>query len=295
MANTDNIPNLKASTIALGIIDESKPMFPLVIGGTGFLISEDGFFVTATHVLSGLENVLPKYLEENPQAKIMAIQNVVKKTGQKGEIAVRIFQILKVVNLKATPDSTYQSSSDLDISVCRCFGDVHGLEHLELKKTSLNVYDEVFMCGYPKGTFGVKQHPLGTTRTSPSLQTGRISTIFPYDGTIEPEGIQTDIVGTGGSSGSPIVDANDGKVIAIAQNVLGVSVTKKELVNDGSTTKWVRKDVGIGNTGLTFGVTMFYMHDLILQIIEKIKSEFYQNGNIKPEFAKPSKSSKFNI
>lgn len=299
MANTDIIPNLKASTIALGIIDESKPMFPLVIGGTGFLISEDGFFVTATHVLLGLQNALPKYLEKNPQATIMAIQNVVRKTGQEAQIDVKIFKILKIINLKAKPATNYHSSSDVDISVCRLYGNIHDLEHLELKKTQLNVYDEIFMCGYPKGTFVVKQHSLGTTRTSPSLQTGRISTVFPYDGTIEPEGIQTDIVGTGGSSGSPIVDANDGKVIAIAQNVLGVSVTKKELVNDNGTRKWIEVDEGdilySGNTGLTFGVTMFFMHDFILKIIDQIKLEFYQDGNIKPEFAKPPKTRNFNL
>lgn len=295
MANRDIIPHLKASTIAIGIFDESNPLFPLVIGGTGFLVSEDGFFVTATHVLTALQNALPRYLEKNPQARIMAIQNVVKKTGQKGEIDVKIFQILKVINLKASYDSSYQSSSDLDLSVCRCYGDIHDLEHLELKKTSLNVYDEIFMCGYPKGTFVVKQHKLGTTRTSPSLQTGRISTVFPYDGTIEPEGVQTDIVGTGGSSGSPIVDANDGRVIAIAQNVLGVSVTKDELVNDGGSPKWVRKDVGKGDTGLTFGVTMFFMYKPILEMIDRIKAEFYQDGNIKPEFAKPRKSFNFSF
>lgn len=285
MANQDIIPNLKASTVAIGIIDEDNPMFPLAIGGTGFLISEDGFFITATHVLEGLNQSLKNYLKTYPRAKVMVIQNVVRKTGMKGQIDIKIFQILKFYNVKLDPNfkSNYQSSSDLDISVCRCYGDIHNLEHLELKKTCLNVYDEVFMCGYPKGTFTIKQHQLGTTRTSPALQTGRISTVFPYDGTIEPEGIQTDIVGTGGSSGSPIVDANDGKVIAIAQNVLGVSVFK-----DG-------QHIGIGNTGLTFGITMFFVHDAILDIIERIKAEFYVDGNIKKEFAKSPANSSFNF
>jgi len=295
MANADLIPNLKDSTIALGIIDESNPMFPLVIGGTGFIISEDGFFVTATHVYEELEKALPDYLKDYPQARIMAIQNTVKKTGTHGKIDINIFQILKIIHLKATPSSSYQSSLDLDISVGRFYGDIHNLEHLKLKKTQLQVYEEIFMCGFPKGTFVMKKDSLGTTRTSPAFQTGRISTIFPYDGTIEPEGIQTDIVGTGGSSGSPIVDANDGGVIAIAQNVLGVSVTKKELINDGAEVKWVRKYAGDGNTGLTFGITMFFVHNPILQIIESIKRDYYLNGNIKPEFAKPSKSSQHNF
>ncbi|WP_100182328.1 S1 family peptidase [Candidatus Nitrosotenuis aquarius] len=293
MVNTDIIPNLKASTVAIGIIDESNPMFPLAIGGTGFFISEDGFFVTASHVLDDLDCLLKDRFAENKNAKVMIIQNVVRETGKIGKIDVKVFQILKIIHLKASTSSSYQSSLNLDISVGRVYGDIHNLEHLKLKRAILQVYDEVFMCGFPKGTFMVKQNSLGTTRTSPALQTGRISTIFPYDGTIEPEGIQTDIVGTGGSSGSPIVDANDGTVIAIAQNVLGVSVTKKEIINDGKTTKWARSYVGDGNTGLTFGITMFFVHDPILQLVNIMKSEFYQNGNIKPEFAKPHKSSEY--
>jgi tetrahydromethanopterin S-methyltransferase subunit E len=39
---------------------------------------------------------------------------------------------------------------------------------------------------------------------------------------------------------------------------LGVSVTKKEIVSDGTTTKWIEQYVGDGNTGLTFGITMFF-------------------------------------
>lgn len=58
MANSGVITNLKASTIAIGIIDENNPMFPLAIGGTGFFISEDGFFVTAFHVLEDLDYLL---------------------------------------------------------------------------------------------------------------------------------------------------------------------------------------------------------------------------------------------
>ena len=71
MANVDIVPNLKASTVAIGIIDESNPMFPLAIGGTGFFISEDGFFVTASHVLDDLDYLLKDRFKDNLNARIM--------------------------------------------------------------------------------------------------------------------------------------------------------------------------------------------------------------------------------
>lgn len=61
MVNPDIIPHIKASTMAIVIMDESNPKVPLHVGGTGFLISEDGFLLTATHVLADLQQKLPEY------------------------------------------------------------------------------------------------------------------------------------------------------------------------------------------------------------------------------------------
>lgn len=296
MVNPDIIPHIKASTMAIVIMDESNPKVPLHVGGTGFLISEDGFLLTATHVLTELQQKLPEYLAKYPRAKIMCLGYKVVKTGMEGKIKVLLASFLKVINLKVSQPSNYQSSYDLDISVCRLHGDHHNLDFLELKKTNkLKTYDEIFMCGYPKNTLTIKQDPFGMTRNSPILQIGRIASIFPYDGTLEPEGIQTNMVGTGGSSGSPIIDVNDGKVIAIAQNVLGVNVFKSEIISDGKTNKLVTKNIGVGDTGLTYGITMFFVFHYILETIKIIKNEFYENGQLKSEFCKPPKNSQYRI
>lgn len=290
MTNPSLIPNIKHATLALCIVDETKPLSPLYVGGTGFLISEDGFFLTATHVLQGLHNTLPNYAS-NPNAKIMAVQNIITKTGKQGNVNVKVAQIIEVVNIKAGLTSNYQSSFNLDISVCRLFGDHQNLEHFDLKKTAeLRTFDEIFICGYPKQTLSMKQNWFDTTRTSPILQTGRIASVMPYDGTIEPEMIQTDIVATGGSSGSPIIDANDGKVIAITQAVLGVSVLKPEIiVQPDGTKKQILTPFGIGDTGLTFGITMFFVHDIIRQKIDEFKQKYYVNGKIIPKLTSTPK------
>jgi hypothetical protein len=60
-------------------------------------------------------------------------------------------------------------------------------------------------------------------RLSPVIQFGRVGSLFPVDNSPVPNGLQTDIVGTAGSSGSAIVDLN-GNVVGLALEVLGADV-----------------------------------------------------------------------
>jgi hypothetical protein len=50
-----------------------------------------------------------------------------------------------------------------------------------------------------------------------------VVSLFPVDNSLVPNGFQTDIVGTAGSSGSAIVDLN-GSVVGLALEVLGADV-----------------------------------------------------------------------
>ncbi len=291
MTNRGNIPLIKSATWGIGIVNhEGDIQAPLFTGGTGFMIAEDGFLITASHVISDLNNEVKELVKKYPNAKVMAFQYLADSSGN---VEVTMSSFLKVFNIKATPNSKYFGNFDLDVSVCRIYGEYDDLDILKIKPpTKLNVYDEVFMCGYPKNTLTIKSdEPSSMTRTSPVLQTGRISTIFPNDETPEPEGIQTDIIGTGGSSGSPIINADDGEVIAIAQNVLGVSVN--QFYRENSESRVIKKFIGIGDTGLIYGITTYFIYKNIFEVIEVIKKEFYENGKLKPQYIKPPEKYKF--
>jgi hypothetical protein len=77
---------------------------------------------------------------------------------------------------------------------------------------------------------------------------------MPTDFTANPYAMQTDIVGTGGSSGSPIINLKNGKVIGIAQQVLesGVEINMIHRKN-GKTEKL--QAFGSSNLGLVYGIS----------------------------------------
>src|SRR5438445_5947578 len=165
---------------------------------------------------------------------------------------------------------------DHDIAICRLYGKGMQMPSLILKKPSMKVYDEIFMCGYPSGgdfTLNIfdKKYVI---RLSPLLQTGRISSLMPTDNTKQPIGIQTDIVGTGGSSGSPIINANSGQVIGLAQQVISSKVGN-----------WKGKSIGFTNTGLIWAISFFFLHDGIYQMIEKMKE--FEDEMVIPKVKKP--------
>jgi hypothetical protein len=97
-----------------------------------------------------------------------------------------------------------------------------------------NTLDDILMCGYPGGeyTFSIEHsHGLGR-RFSPLLQKGGISALMPTDDDITPDGFMTDIIGTSGSSGSPITDT-EGRIIGVARSVIPSTLIQdgKQLLN----------------------------------------------------------------
>jgi len=138
---------------------------------------------------------------------------------------------------------------DPDIAVGKVFDSGGNLPYLEIAdKPTLNIFDEIFVCGYPGGktTLNLK---IGSFegRTAPLIQYGRISGFIPTDNADKPYGIQTDVIGTGGTSGSPIVDVNSGRVVGISQNVIGGKVFR--MTEEGYS------PFGITNVGMIYGVS----------------------------------------
>ena len=120
------------------------------------------------------------------------------------------------------------------------------------------------MCGYPRGSQSLNFTTayIGI-RLSPVIQFGRIVSLFPVDNTPVPNGFQTDIIGTGGSSGSAIVDS-EGNVVGIALEVFGADV-----MEGNESTRYTAK------VGLVYGLTTN-----ILNVILNNVADFFER-NIK--------------
>lgn len=159
----------------------------------------------------------------------------------------------------------YTMSTNLDVKVACPINPYSRLPYLAIKKPSrLNLYDEIVMCGYPSGSQSLNfSTDYLSVRLSPTIQFGRVVGIMPIDEAPTPNAIQTDIVATGGSSGSAIVHVETGEVIAIAQQVLIAQVME----NDHATPYTAK-------IGLVYGITnhvLFRMSEAAVQYFENGK------------------------
>lgn len=233
MVNQDVISQLKAATVAVGLWN--KENVPVKIIGTGFIIDPSGYAVTATHViLDSLEEQERLKNEEEKSTEIRIFNFQPKGDGA----TYQYTRIEEICNLSLNPEVNQGESKSWDVAVCRLSKPKREFPFLKIDyDAKVQVWDEIFMSGYPGGgsSLNIEKNPV-ETRISPLLQFGHVSGLMPHDLFSKPQGIQTDIFSTGGSSGSPIVNANDGNVIAIAQRVIGgtaFSPRGKSIVNIG--------------------------------------------------------------
>lgn len=272
MANKTIIPHLKSCIVGLGLTYKDKPD-PICINGTGFFIDTDGYFVTADHVADGMQKIRNEYHEQGIELDFRGFwyDNIDEKHGQL--LAMKIEHGRSIhTNIPELSDSIPEHQ-DLMI------GKISGTQKFPFlhfdKATKIDVFDEVFMCGFPGGDESLRPHdPLYGHRMSPILQHGRIASLLPVDYSQNPFGIQTDIVATGGSSGSPIVDAETEQVLGIAQQVIPSLVTKLK-----------QKDprvIGGVALGLTWGISNYFFTDPINKILKILKSEFDKKGRPLP-------------
>ena len=272
MAQLDLIRKIKSAVVAIGISDNEKS-FPIEIGGTGFIIDPQGFVLTATHIIDQLvlkQTVLQK---QGVKASICAyqirIQDHTPTILQRGLLERRRFKI--------KPTSQFPSQEDYDVTLCRMIGNEKWSAIEIAKPSKIDVLSEIVVCGYPagSGTFNVFDPQRGL-RFSPLAQVGKVAAIMPIDDVLRPTGIQTDIVGTGGSSGSPIVRIEDENVIGIIQSVISapvVTLQKEELIAKGQ-------------IGLMSGISNFVLYAGIKVGLEQMKEELDENGRLKEEYQK---------
>lgn len=143
----------------------------------------------------------------------------------------------------------------------------------------MKLYDEIVMCGYPSGRISLvlyrkKLEDGMGIHLRPIIQFGRIAGLMPYDDSINPWGIQTDIVAMGGSSGSPIMDPSSGEVIGMAQQVIATMTTVDKDGMPSNLYELTKGPLyGIAPIGLAYGVT-----NQILSPLPNISKNYFEKG-----------------
>jgi len=265
MINKKIIPHLKSCCLALGLTPKNKSQ-PIGIFGSAFFIDQEGYFVTADHVVTGMQDTLDFYRKKGVELEYRGFwfENIDNEHGQL--VAIRIDHGRKVqINI---PELKEFFPAEQDFMIGRLSGK-HKFPYLDFTKpTKIQVFDEIFMCGFPGGDYSLRtEDEQYGDRFSPVLQYGRVASLLPTDHSQNPFGIQTDIIGTGGSSGSPIVDAETEQVLGIAQQVIPASVDVT-----------VREHGAAAKIGVVWGISNYFIVDAITKMLELLKTEFDENG-----------------
>lgn len=255
MIYADKLKHVKRSTISIGLAEHDR--FPLVVLGTGFFVSSDALIMSAGHVLEECAQA-KQYFHKTHGKDLDVVASFAYTSKQEQHILSPRIGEARLLKMKRY-DLGYVGPLDFDISIAQLEEKKSKpLAFLDLNPTKKDLYQEVAICGYPQGdeSFALLYNPSGL-KLSPIIQFGHISGFMPYDDADIPYGIQTDIVGTGGSSGSPIVNTN-GELLGIAQRVLSAEVLKSP---SGLQTE--NKETEFAKIGITYGLLNHYFPEML--------------------------------
>jgi S1-C subfamily serine protease len=238
------IYKIKSATVAIGLVDKGG-VNPKSIVGSGFIFDPAGYVMTAGHVAEDCKKLADMYNDKNEPVELAVFRVII---SDKITFTVDIIEKFTVMDLVGLPKD-YVGPTDLDIACGKPIAKHSDFPYLKVKSTcEYAIFDNVFMCGYPRGNHSLSLTTKKITgmRFSPIFQSGKIVGMLPWDGDATPYALQTDIIATGGSSGSPIMN-NDGEVLAIAQNVIPSPVSDLDEKRP--------KLIGSGLIGITYGAT----------------------------------------
>jgi len=222
--NQITIRRIKFSTVGIGVHNYTKNEIHLI--GSGFYYDTRGYLMSAGHVLKYAQEITKILKERKQKVKIISINLNILDLNKIAVEEDEIELILYPVNPKHQVNPTRPLMFDIGIGKIKPSREKYPF--LKIRKPQKNEKQEpgqmgesVVICGYPAGeeSLSFKIDLEHGFRFSPIMQFGKLGAFLPFDDGLH-YGIQTDILSTGGSSGSPIVSLENGEVLGIAQKII---------------------------------------------------------------------------
>ncbi|MFL6503582.1 MAG: serine protease [Nitrososphaera sp.] len=259
MVDQQVLNNVKAATVALSLVKKGSSE-PFAIYGSGFLINCGNYVITAGHVSGAIHDMVNYYKMKKLEVDRAIFMLHVR--SDRFDFDTASLEEKDVARFRHSQKPVgFTMSDDIDIAVWRIPEKIDDLPSLHVRTPNVELYEEVAMCGYPRGlqSLNFSTAYIGK-RLSPVIQFGRVVSLFPVDNSPVPNGFQTDIVGTAGSSGSAIVDLN-GSVVGLALEVLGADVV-------------VNNELYIVKIGLVYGLTT----NILKVILNKMVPDYFERN-----------------
>lgn len=216
---------IKPSIVAIASRIWSNPEFPDIVG-TGFIARPHGMILTNAHVVKALER-LPRQKDwgstEWP-ADVLYLHMIPGKG-----MAVLTLPIVGIGKLDTPPHAPSFNYGDETPDLGFIHVRATGLPPLKIaERFALEEGDEVMVAGFPMGTRTLRA-PGWIHQSSPTLQSGIVSCILPFR-CDNPHAVMLDLMVQGGSSGSPVLDPENGEVVGVVY--AGLS-EEKTMAGDG--------------------------------------------------------------
>ena len=228
--NQKIMETVKSAIVAIGLQDLETGL--VGISGSGFIFDPRGYVMTAAHVLNDCIKIEKTLQEKGKKVETVAIYTITSDTFNKVVPVILHGRALPSRD-PGLPEFPTPEKNDIALAQMKKSDDQY-FPFLKIKKPEkINISDEISICGFPRGNHSLSTITTDQTgiRLSPPVQFGHVASLLPFDNAEFPYAIQTDIMGTSGSSGSLIFDPDTGEVIGIAQNVIP-SLTEIKIPED---------------------------------------------------------------